>query len=125
VRAVGRTGGRAVNACGRLTLRQSAALIGLATLLVTNDSAPLHLASAMGTRVVAIFGPTIAEFGFGPVGPEDIVMGVSQLWCRPCHRHGPPACPLPHVMDHRCMKGLGSDYVEAAIEEAGALHRRS
>jgi heptosyltransferase-2 len=117
--------GQAWNTCGRLTLRQSAALIGLATLLVTNDSAPLHLASAMGTRVVAIFGPTIAEFGFGPVGADDIVMGMRGLWCRPCHRHGPPACPLPLVMDHRCMKGLGSDYVEAAIEEAGALHRRS
>ncbi|HEV8263756.1 MAG TPA: glycosyltransferase family 9 protein [Gemmatimonadales bacterium] len=123
-RAVGGDGQQVVNACGKLTLRQSAALIGLATLLVTNDSAPLHLASAMGTRVLAIFGPTIAEFGFGPVGEQDIVMGVRGLWCRPCHRHGPPACPLPHVMAHRCMRALGSDYVESAIEEAGALHRR-
>jgi len=122
VTAAGRSGGRAVNACGRLTLRQSAALIGLATLLVTNDSAPLHLASAMGTRVLAVFGPTVPEFGFGPVGPEDITIGMPGLWCRPCSRHGPPRCPLSH---HRCMRALGSDYVEAAIEEAGALHRRN
>src|SRR3989441_7000810 len=65
--AVGRAGGRAVSACGRLTLRQSAVLIGRARLLVTNDSAPLHLATAMGNPVVAVFGPQIPEFGFGPV----------------------------------------------------------
>jgi heptosyltransferase-2 len=121
VAAARASGGVGVNACGRLTLRQSAALIGLARLLVTNDSAPLHIASAMGTRVVALFGPTVPEFGFGPVDPRDVALGVGGLACRPCHRHGPPECPLTH---HWCMRRLGSDYVEAAIEETGALHRR-
>src|SRR5262249_16788105 len=63
---------RVVNACGKLTLRQSAALIGRAQVLVTNDSAPLHLATAVGTPIVALFGPTASEFGFGPVRPGDI-----------------------------------------------------
>ncbi len=119
--AAGRTGGRAVNACGRLTLRQAAALIARVRLLVTNDSAPLHLASAMGTPVVAIFGPTITEFGFGPIGAGDVALGVEGLPCRPCAHHGPRACPLGH---HRCMRDLSVQHVLAAIEETGALHRR-
>ena len=110
-----------VNACGKLTLRQSAALIGRAALLVTNDSAPLHLATAMGTPVVALFGPTLPEFGFGPIRQGDVALGVEGLDCRPCSNHGPPSCPLGH---HRCMRDLGPEVVAAAIEETGALHRR-
>jgi len=84
---------RVVNACGKLTLRQSAALIGKALLLVTNDSAPLHLATAMGTPIVALFGPTVTEFGFGPLRPGDVAIGIDELPCRPCSSHGPPQCP--------------------------------
>lgn len=122
VRAVGPSGGRAVNACGKLTLRQSAALIARAAVLVTNDSAPLHLATAMGTPIVAVFGPTLPEFGFGPIRPGDAALGLEGLDCRPCSRHGPPRCPLGH---HRCMRELGPELVAAAIEETGALRRRS
>lgn len=118
----GRGRSRAVNACGRLTLRQSAALIGKARLLVTNDSAPLHLATAMGTPVVALFGPTVTEFGFGPLRAGDVALGVAGLECRPCSPHGPPACPLGH---HRCMRELTVSAVLAAIEELGALRPRN
>ncbi|HXF95199.1 MAG TPA: lipopolysaccharide heptosyltransferase II [Gemmatimonadales bacterium] len=121
VGAVRRAGGQAVSTCGRLSLRESAALIGLAAVLVTNDSAPLHLAQAVETPVVAIFGPTVPAFGFGPRGPRDRALGVPGLDCRPCHRHGPPACPLGH---HRCMRDLTVAEVLHAIEETGALRRR-
>jgi heptosyltransferase-2 len=119
--AVGRSGGRAASGCGRLTLRQSAEVIRRAVVLVTNDSAPLHLATAMGTPVVAVFGPTIPEFGFGPIREGDVSLGLAELACRPCSDHGPPACPLGH---HRCMRELSVDRVLAAIEETGALRRR-
>jgi len=122
VRAVRPSGRRAVNACGRLTLRQSAALIGKAALLVTNDSAPLHLATAMGTPVVALFGPTVTEFGFGPLRAGDVALGIDGLQCRPCSPHGPAACPLGH---HRCMRELTVAAVIAAIEELGALRPRN
>ena len=112
---------RVINACGKLTLRQSAALIGRAQLLVTNDSAPLHLATAMGTPVVALFGPTATEFGFGPLRAGDVALGMDGLLCRPCSSHGPPSCPLGH---HRCMRDLTVDTVTSAIEELGALRRR-
>ena len=121
VAAVGRSGGRAVNACGRLSLRESAALIGKAVALVTNDSAPLHLAAAAGTPIVALFGPTLPTFGFGPRGPRDVALGVEDLTCRPCSRHGPARCPLGH---HHCMRRLAPEQVLAALEETGALHRR-
>ena len=110
-----------INASGKLTLRQSAALIGRAKALVTNDSAPLHLATAMGTPIVALFGPTVTEFGFGPLRPGDVALGVDELQCRPCSSHGPPQCPLGH---HRCMRELTVEAVIAAIEELGALRRR-
>jgi heptosyltransferase-2 len=122
IQAVRPSGRPAVNACGRLTLRESTALIGRASALVTNDSAPLHLATAMGTPIVALFGPTVTEFGFGPVRPGDVALGIEGLQCRPCSSHGPLECPLGH---HRCMRDLTVDAVIAAIEELGALRRRS
>ena len=68
--------GRAVSAAGELSLRTSAALIQRAAALVTNDSAPLHLATAVGTPIVALFGPTVPEFGFGPRRPGDVTLGT-------------------------------------------------
>ena len=121
VEAVRGAGGRAASACGRLALRESAALIGRARLLVTNDSAPLHFAQAVGTPTVALFGPTLPEFGFGPLNPGDRVVELTDLDCRPCSRHGPADCPLKH---HRCLRDLPVERVMAAIEETGALRRR-
>ena len=123
VRAVegGRGRSRAVNASGRLTVRQSVEVIRRAALLVTNDSAPLHFAQAVGTPTVAIFGSTVPAFGFGPRGPRDRVVELAGLACRPCSAHGPPSCPLGH---HRCMKALTVEDVLRAIEETDALRGR-
>jgi heptosyltransferase-2 len=96
-------GGSVVDATGRLSLLASAELLSRATLLVTNDSAPQHLASAVGTPTVTVFGPTVPEFGFGPLAPGSRVVGHATLSCRPCHPHGPVTCPLGHW---RCMREL-------------------
>ena len=106
------SGGKVVSAAGELTLRQSAALIRRARILVTNDSAPLHLATAMGTPVLALFGPTVPEFGFGPRGTGDVTLGHGELSCRPCSRHGPQVCPLGH---HRCLRDLTVEAVSKAM----------
>jgi heptosyltransferase-2 len=105
--------GRIASAAGALPLRASAALLARAEVLVTNDSAPLHLATATGTRVVAIFGPTVPAFGFGPRGPRDRIVEYPGLDCRPCSPHGPARCPLGH---HRCMREVG---VEVVLEAVG------
>jgi heptosyltransferase-2 len=109
---------RAHNAAGALGLRASAALIERAAVLVTNDSAPLHLATAVGTPVVAIFGPTVPAFGFGPRGPRDQVVERAALSCRPCSAHGPQVCPLGH---HRCMRELSVESVIAAVTAASSV----
>jgi heptosyltransferase-2 len=113
---------RARNAAGHLDLRESAALIDRAALVVTNDSLPLHLASALGRPSVAVFGPTSPAFGFGPLQPEDQVVEHPDLGCRPCSAHGPAACPLGH---HRCMREIAVDQVLAAVRRrlAAAAHR--
>ena len=98
----------AIDATGRLSLLASAELIGRCRVLVSNDSAPMHLASAMGTPTVAIFGPTVPDFGFGPLAPGSMVVGHDALPCRPCDRHGPQRCPLGH---HRCMRDLPPELV--------------
>jgi heptosyltransferase-2 len=105
---VAATKGQAVDATGRLSLLASAELIGRAALLITNDSAPLHLASAMNTPTVAVFGPTVPEFGFGPLAERSAVAGHHSLACRPCDRHGPQRCPLGHW---RCMREITPDAV--------------
>jgi len=105
----------AIDATGRLSLLASAELIGRCGVLVTNDSAPLHLASAMGTPTLALFGPTVPAFGFGVLAPDSAEMGLDALPCRPCDRHGPKRCPLGH---HRCMRDLSAI---AVAERARAL----
>jgi heptosyltransferase-2 len=106
-----------IDATGRLSLLGSAELIRRCAVLVTNDSAPQHLASAMGTPTVTAFGPTVREFGFGPLAPGSTTIGVSGLACRPCDRHGPTRCPLGHW---RCMRELT---VETALEAVRAARR--
>lgn len=103
---------RVIDAVGRLSLLASAELIGRAASLVTNDSAPQHLASAMGTPTVTIFGPTVPEFGFGPLASGSASQGHQGLDCRPCHPHGPERCPLAHW---RCMRELVAETVLTSV----------
>jgi heptosyltransferase-2 len=103
-----------IDATASLPLLASAELIGRAQAIVTNDSAPQHLASAMGTPTVTVFGPTVPEFGFGPLAERNAVAGHDRLTCRPCHRHGPQKCPLGHW---RCMRELTPEYVSSLLTE--------
>ena len=84
---------RVADASARFSLLGSACLIGRCAALVSNDSAPVHLAVAMSIPVVAIFGPTLPSFGFAPPGPGDRVVETAGLWCRPCSIHGGKRCP--------------------------------
>ena len=109
-----------VDATGRLPLLASAALLARAGALITNDSLPLHLASAMGTPTVAIFGPTTPALGFGPLAPHAETLGVDDLSCRPCHAHGPDTCPLGHW---RCMRDLPVARVVDAVADVMRVSR--
>lgn len=100
------------NLCGQLSLVESKAVIERLSLLVTNDSAPLHLASAAKTPLVAIFCATVPEMGFGPFDVPHEVCGVEGLRCRPCGRHGGDECPEG---THACRYGLSSADVVTAV----------
>ncbi len=112
---------RVRSAAGGVGPRVSAALIERAEALVTNEAAALHLATAVGTPVVALFGPTVPGYGFGPIGPLDLTLGVDELLCRPCAPSGHQAvCPLDH---HRCLEGLSVTTVADALESVVARAR--
>ncbi len=96
------------DASGRFTLLGSAELLRRCRICVSNDSAPMHLAVAVRTPVVAVFGPTVPAFGFGPAGRGDRVVGVEGLTCRPCSIHGGARCPTGTFA---CMLGIPPEQV--------------
>lgn len=82
---------------GKLSMLQSAALMSRARMNYVNDSAPMHMASAMNAPVAAVFCSTIPEFGFGPISDHGLVVETQEnLSCRPCGLHGKRECPLGH-----------------------------
>lgn len=86
-----------VSLCGSLSLLQSAALMEGAEMNYVNDSAPMHLASAMNAPVTAIYCSTVPYFGFGPLSDISVVAETPEkLDCRPCGLHGYKACPRGH-----------------------------
>ncbi len=89
--------GRVTVLAGTLSLLQSAALMRHAEMNYVNDSAPLHLCSAVNAPVTAVFCSTIPEFGFGPLSDRSVVAQTSRtLACRPCGLHGYKSCPEGH-----------------------------
>lgn len=89
--------GRGEVMAGRSSLLETAALVEHAHMNYVNDSAPLHVASAMNAPVTAVFCSTVPEFGFGPLNANGRVAAVPvPLTCRPCGIHGYKACPLGH-----------------------------
>lgn len=100
--------GRVLNTAGKLSLLQSAELLRRCQLLVCNDSAPMHMAVAVQTPVVAVFGATIPEFGFAPYGKHDVVVEIRGLNCRPCSNHGGAKCPIKTFV---CMKEITAQRV--------------
>ncbi|MBI4541427.1 MAG: glycosyltransferase family 9 protein [Gemmatimonadetes bacterium] len=100
------------DATGRLSILAAGELIRRAELLVSNDSAPVHLASAVGTPTIEIYGPTVPLFGFAPRAPLSRIVEPDPLPCRPCHHHGPAVCPLLH---HKCMRDTPISRVLAEV----------
>ena len=85
-----------VNVVGQLSLLDSAALMSGAVMNYVNDSAPLHLCSAVNAPVTVFFCSTVKDFGFGPLSDVQFLIETHQLSCRPCGLHGYNACPKKH-----------------------------
>jgi len=88
---------KVINLAGKMSLLQSAALMKNAVMNYVNDSAPLHLASAVNAPVTAVFCSTVPAFGFTPLSDKSKVVETKlALVCRPCGTHGYRACPQKH-----------------------------
>jgi len=104
---------RAVDFTGRTTLRQTAALLERCDAVVSNDSGLMHLAEAVGSRVVGIFGSTTRELGFFPTCAHCVVVERPEVKCRPCSHVGRNRCPRGHF---RCMRDISPRQVQQALE---------
>jgi heptosyltransferase-2 len=100
---------------GKTSLKELIFLISRCSLFLTNDSGPLHLASALGVPTVALFGPTVKAFGFFPETDKTTILERLDLACRPCSVHGGKICPQKHF---RCMLDIS---VERMVQ-AGRAH---
>ena len=101
-----------VDLSGRTSLGELAALMARADAVVSNDSGAMHLAGAVGTPVVAVFGATNEQrtsplTSGSDATPPAIV--ATDVWCRPCMLR---ECPI----DHRCMKGITPERVYDSVE---------
>jgi lipopolysaccharide heptosyltransferase II len=100
-----------INVAGKTTLLDLCVLLRFSKLLVTNDTGPMHMAAAIGTPVVSIWGSTSPELT-GPLSPRSTMIRHS-VECSPCFLR---ACPI----DFRCMDGVHVDDVaKAVLKELG------
>lgn len=106
-------GRQGVNLAGHADLPTFMALIDRARVVVSNDSVPMHLAVARDVPVVAIFCATTPSLGYGPYSKRAVVVEKKDLSCRPCSRHGGPACPLG---TEACMRSITVPDVLAGVD---------
>lgn len=104
-------GDRAASAAGRFDPAGSGALLKLARCAVSGDTGLMHLATAVGTPVVALFGPTVRAFGFFPYRARATVL-ERDLPCRPCSAMGGPRCPIG---THACLEEIRPEEVAEAV----------
>ena len=101
--------GRAINLAGKTSLRELMALLKGCEVLLTNDTGPMHVAAAVGTRVVALFGSTSPELtGPGLPGNARHSLLRADVACAPCFRR---ECPI----DFRCMNGITVEQAAEAV----------
>lgn len=105
-------GAHAASSSGRLGIAPTAAVIQAARVAIAGDTGLMHLAAAVGTPVVALFGPTVRAFGFTPYKAVATIL-ERDLACRPCSAQGGPVCPLGH---HRCLVDIIPDTVLSATK---------
>jgi len=100
------------NTAGEFTLQETGACLARARVLVSGDTGVMHMATGVGTHVVALFGPTVEPFGFFPYTKQAAVLKLD-LDCRPCSAMGTERCPLGH---HRCLEEILPEQVTAALQ---------
>ena len=98
----------AINLSNNDELLQTVADMKLCKAVVCNDSGLMHTASVTGTKVIAIFGSTVKEFGFAPYNCNNLILENNSLTCRPCSHIGRSDCPKKHF---DCMNSIKPELV--------------
>ena len=110
---------RIADLTGRTSLPELIALLAHCDVLVSGDSGPLHIASALDTPVVGLYGPTDPAIS-GPLGPNAIVLR-RRIWCGPCYDARATAdCRFSNPV---CMKGISPEMTLAAVRRQLLRHR--
>jgi heptosyltransferase-2 len=99
---------RVFNATGKYRLLESIVLIQKSNIILSNDSAPMHISALFSKPQVAIFGGTTPQLGFAPLSPNALVIENEKLKCRPCSHIGRAKCPKKHF---KCMKEITAEMV--------------
>lgn len=109
------SGGHTINMAGKLSLKESGAILSRASFLVTNDSGPFHIARGVKCRTFVIFGPTSPEmFEFD----KNTVLIDKNVKCSPCSLHGDRECPKGHF---DCMRQITGKEVFDTIENSAKI----
>jgi heptosyltransferase-2 len=103
-----------VDLTGKLNLLETAAVIQQSLFLVANDSGLMHMATAVNTPVLAIFGSSVQELGFFPFRGRSMVVENRDLYCRPCSHIGKNRCPQKHF---RCMRELQPQQIYTQLKK--------
>ena len=99
---------KVLNLAGQLSYLESAELLSRCYLSISNDSAIVHISEAMDTPAIAIFGPTVAEFGFAPYLAKSRLL-ETDLPCRPCSRNGKGKCA--NKIQRQCLQDITLEQV--------------
>ena len=91
-----------IDACGKYSINQSASIVKQAQQIITSDTGLMHIAAAFNKKIISLWGNTIPEFGMGPYkpNPDNKILEVKNLNCRPCSKLGFNDCPKMHF---KCM----------------------
>ncbi len=107
------SGSKPVDFTGKTDFLVSAEIISRARIVFANDSAPSHIAAAVDTPVVSVFGPTTPEMGFAPCSEKSAIVDLGPLECRPCSTHGSDQCPVKHF---KCMNDIKPEIIIKAAK---------
>lgn len=104
---------RLLNLAGKTDLKDLPGIYAHLRCLISNDSSPIHYASAFNVPTLAIFGATVPSMGFSPLADKSVI-AQTELSCRPCGDHGHQKCPLSHF---KCMNDLSVDLVLEKLQQ--------
>lgn len=112
------------NSCGKFDLNESAELVKIARVVVSNDTGLMHMAAAYGKPVVSLWGNTSPGMGMFPyygynnlktrVAPQSVIVENTSLGCHPCSKIGYDKCPRKHF---RCMNDLDMNLVSEHVQK--------